>query len=339
MAQADASVEKIGGLVLNGGTAAAGIDEEKKEWSKLSTQETDYHHNLDELNSRSAEYASLNADCAALTKDLKERKAALENAHTALGKAVLEDGEASKGLSGLPQYEALKSKMDETRRKIDDIQALPKSNVLAHLGHKVKQSAARAKLGRHKSGMSSLYREAGEEYLKQQDGAGAPEGPLGTLLDEARKAQARAAETQEELQDVQNKRAETASLWDKDGSPEHLRTRLNDALTALESRKKALYRKTGEKIEASNPDPGADAALKAEMEHLSELRGQIEEKESQIAHLQASLDVDNERAQIERCNKQIRDIRLAISKQEAQIKGLEAQIEASNKKIAQLQEN
>jgi predicted nucleic acid-binding Zn-ribbon protein len=237
--------------------------------------------------------------------------------------------------------------MDNTRQKIEDIQALPKSNVLAHQGHKVKQSAARAKLGRHKSGMSSLYRDAGEEYLKQQDGAGAPESPLGealrALLDEARKAQARAAETQEELQDVQNKRTETASLWEggphPDGSPEHLRTRLNDALTALESRKKALYRKTGEKIEASNPDPGADAALKAEMERLSELRGQVEEKESQIAHLQASLDVDDERAQIERCNKQIRDIRLAISKQEAQIKGFEAQIEASNKKIAQLQEN
>jgi chromosome segregation ATPase len=259
-----------------------------------------------------------------------------------LGKLVTEDECFSTFSSPYrARIEAIQQKIDGLNGRLAEMDGKGNANVFAWLGRSVQSLVDKSTLAKTEAFRERVYAEAGTEFIRDQPVSGqtgsaeldALYAAAGTLKYECDEQDMRVAALKEEKREI-------VSSFGRDGNANRKRAEIHRRMEQLSRELGDLCLRLGRKAEDPSARPAFESLLDHEMtgilEDVAHCRETVKDYEDQTTRLKVSLEIDEERAEVERLARLIAVQRQRIAAAEEIIIQHDKHIAEANKRIADL---
>jgi len=269
----------------------------------------------------------------------------LEELSGTLGKQLLPDPEF-KDLAGSSkqQEEDLLVKIEELEKKLDESGEQGKG-FLAWLGKNAQMVMSKNLLQRNRSSLQRLYRSVGEKFLSMEQEKSL-EGEAAQTLEKARELKERINDQLRELTELRGERKRITDIFGIEGSPARRISGIEKRISHIKLGLPGIYLRFGtlavEKTEQTGPRQEKLSSFIKEddsgtIEKAELLNTRIAERDLRIRKINASMNIDKKKAEIEKLNKAIEGQKEKITFANEAIAGYESQIAESEQQIEELE--
>jgi chromosome segregation ATPase len=262
-----------------------------------------------------------------------------EEANVGIGKILFEDPDYHDATGAARrQEENLLAKIDEQERKLEELDKR-EGGVFAQLGKNVQMTLSRTLLLKNRSALRQFYRDAGEKYI-----ASKPAEPLAgsnaDAVEKAFKLNELLSSLNTDLSGLKGERRKIMELFGAEGSPSRRIEGLERHISHVKSDFTGLHLRLGVLAAENTGGEALSTLVREEDKELLEkaglLKSQIAEGELEIQKINASINIDEEKAEIEKLGKAILGQKQKITFAEEAIAGFEKQIAGMESRIGEL---
>jgi len=251
------------------------------------------------------------------------------------------------------QAEALLTKVISLEERVAGLESREGGNVFTWIGKNAQGLVVRSFLTKAQENLDQLRRTVGERYSRC-DVAALPAGETGSagevenLCDEIERKRVEVRALSQDIAELKEERRTISVSYNSEGGPIKQIQTLKNHIAHVRDELKALYRRIGAEM------AGIDNAVSNGIEHrqiidsliapedredldnAARMSQSIHDDEMTIAKLQASLDIDDEKEQIEKYRRMISEKREKIAQAEKSITEFEEYIRVSEASIERL---
>jgi chromosome segregation ATPase len=264
----------------------------------------------------------------------------LEDVYAELGKSLLEDPGFSDATGNLKQQEqTILERISEHEAKLEELEKR-EGGIFAWLGKNAQMTVSKTILVKNRATLNQLYRVTGDKYITTK--------PVDTLDGENTLTVGKALELREllsslaaELTTLKGERRKAGELFGAEGSPSRRINGLEKHISHVEGKFPDVYLRMGSlTAEAEGKALLSSFLTEADVPVLEKtgfLKSQITQSEMEIEKIRTAINIDNEKAAIEKIKKSISAQRQKITAAEELITGFEKQIAETEQRIEELQ--
>jgi hypothetical protein len=248
------------------------------------------------------------------------------------------------------RVDAVRQKLDELQGRLRDVDGKSGANVFVWLGKNAQSLVLKSFLAKTEASLRRIYAEAGAEFVRGGpcgvnaggvSEAGVPgEGALGAGFASVR---ALWDESEERMRLVASLKEEKRVILDSfghGGSAGRKKAEIARQAGELDRQIDEIYLRLGRKAEEPSTRAEVQRLFDAEADgFLADVlrrRGMVNEYDAQTAKLKASLDIDEERAEIARLERSIAEQQARITAAQGVVARCEKDIAGANERIAGL---
>ncbi|MFP3090279.1 hypothetical protein LQZ21_08125 [Treponema sp. TIM-1] len=272
---------------------------------------------------------------------LSQVRQGLGRLYYGLGEWVLEDdapGEFTEPLRR--QLTTLRDKVSSLEDRMEGLTGKDPANILVQLGRNTQSLLLRSSLEKTRSALRLVYETAGEKFARQQQGQPAGSGEPDRFLEEIRDLEKQAETLRAESDRLQEERRGIAHTLNIQGGPVKRIRALEKKIRRLKNEFREAAGKYGElaleKARSGEWEAAFDQDDRLLLQKIAETRNYIEDIETRIEKITASLAIDAEQAAIARMEKALSGHRGRIVAAEKAIAGLEERIHGAKQHIEEL---
>jgi hypothetical protein len=247
------------------------------------------------------------------------------------------------------QSDALLTKVLSLEERVAGLEGREGGNVFTWIGKNAQGLVLRSFLTKAQENLEQLRQSVGEHYsrgdtVKLSGGETGNAGEIENLCAEIERRQAEARVLLQELTDLREERRVISGSYNSEGGPLKQIQTLKNHIAHVQDELKILYRRIGS--EAASV-AGADRRQVIEslvtsedrddLDNAARISRLIDDNETVIEKLQASLAIDEEKAKIEKYRRMIQERKDKIAQAEKSIMELEESIRVSETSIEKLQ--
>ncbi|MDR2258942.1 MAG: hypothetical protein LBE14_07320 [Treponema sp.] len=312
----------------------------------------DYRRLLQEVSDSESLIETIEADTLRL-RELEEnigraeqRRAAqageLSGLYGALGKCALEDVQAGDAVAAYRQRaDFLADKIETLESRLTELETREGANVFAWLGKNAQGVLARSSLAKARNNLERLYQEAGEQFTRPGAGNPPPRGESAELAEKIKKARSLSQNLTEELAGLREERRKLGGVFGAEGGPARQIQGLERHINHIRQELKTLYRRFGEQAEEGQHKKQFASLFYEDdtqvLDKIKLVRKTIGDYDGEIKKLKASLEIDAEKAEIEKMKKAVEEQRARIAAAEKNIGELEGRIQETQQRIGELE--
>jgi chromosome segregation ATPase len=279
------------------------------------------------------------ADEERLNGEARQQLAAI---HPNLGRLVMEEERFLTFSSPYrAQIDAIQQKIDSLNERIAEMNEKGNANIFARIGRSAQSLVAKSQLAKTRTSRERVYAEAGTEFVRNQPDSGETgSAEWETLYTAAEALKHEVDERDRRVAALKEKKQEIISSFGRDGNANRKRAELRRQLDQLDRERADLYLKLGRKAEDPTanlmPERLLDHEMTGILEDVARSRETVKDYEDQTARLRVSLEIDAERAEVERLTRLVAVQRQRIAAAEEIIVQHDKHIAEANKRIADL---
>ncbi|MDR1232064.1 MAG: hypothetical protein LBK61_11790 [Spirochaetaceae bacterium] len=259
-----------------------------------------------------------------------------------LGKLITEDEYFSTFSAPYrTQLDAIQQKIDSLNGRLTGLDEKGNANVFEWLGRSAQGLVAKSALAKAEASRERVYAEAGAEFIRDQP----TDVQTGSTELDALFTVAGALKHEYDERDVQvaalkKEKQEIISSFGRDGNANRKRAEIRHQMEQLNRELGDLCLRLGKQVEDPSARPAFEGLLDSEMtrilEDVARCREMVKDYEDQTVRLKVSLEIDEERAEVERLSKLNAVQRQRIAAAEEIIIQQDKRIAEANKRIADL---
>ena len=270
-----------------------------------------------------------------------------------MGKALLDTPEPGEFNDPLRlQKESLLARIGEQENKIRELEER-EGGILAWLGKSAQMAVSRALLAKNRSALERVYHTAGERFLSAGKGTGADRpqaeerdvsaaGQLdGEAAEKAGKLKMSLSLLDADLSGLKAERRKISDFFSIDGSPSQRIQRLEKHISHVKGELPAVCLRLGSFAAEGGGKEALSSILTVEdgtvLDKVNSLNSRIAEWDLTINKTRTSINIDNEKIEIEKTKKAILNQRVKIAAANDAISDLEKQIAESEHRIEEWQ--
>jgi len=281
----------------------------------------------------------LEDDISAQEVEISRLTKGLEEACACLGKVLLAaPGFDEFAASYRQQEEVLLAKIDEQEQKSRELEERA-GGVLVWLGKNAQKAVCKTILIKNCSSLQRLYRSVGEQFFASRP-AEAPEGQVAEAVRKVEDMKERLSSLNAELSALRGERRKIGDTFGVDGSPSRRINGLQKRIAFVNEEFPALYLRLGSFAATSKGQEVFSSAKKEEdklvLERVDVLQSMIDTEELRIKKLKAAINIDSEKAEVEKIKRSISNQQQKIAAANAEIADLEKEIDELEKHIEEL---
>jgi hypothetical protein len=245
------------------------------------------------------------------------------------------------------QADALLTKVLSLEERVAGLEGREGGNVFTWIGKNAQGLVLRSFLTKAQENLEQLHRSVGERYSRR-DVVALPDGEnnAGEIENVCAEIERKRTETRillQELTDLREERRTISVSYNSEGGPLKQIQTLKNHIAYVQDELKVLYRRIG--AEAASLDgierrQIIDSLImpedKGDVDNAARISRLIHDDETMIEKLQASLDIDEEKAKIEKYRRMIQDKKDKIAQAEKNIMEFEESIRVSETSIEKL---
>ena len=268
----------------------------------------------------------------------------LTELNTGLGKALFENPDFHSATGASREQEAdLLSKIGDQEGKLEELEK-KEGGLFTWLGKNFQITMSKTLLSKNRTALNQLYHDTGEKYLSAlAEGApfeGAPIEESAETIQNALRLKESLSSLATDLAALRGERRKSGELFGAEGSPSRRIEGLQKHIAHVKGEFPALHRRMGSFAVDNETKEGFSSLIKkkdaAVLEKAGALLSQIAEKELGIKKLHAAINIDAEKAEVQKLNKAIIVQKQKSTAAAEAINGLENQITGIESKIAEL---
>ena len=307
-----------------------------EEYRKLHSQIAESRDIIKSLESDILRLKELEADISEKEGEQTKLENEFDEVNVKLGKALMEVADYSDPLKA--QEEAILAKIDEQERKQTELEGR-EGGIFAWIGKNAQMAVSKGLLLKNKFALQRLYRSAGEKFVSSGQ-EHVLSGEAGETADHAREIKEQLSALAVNLAMLKGERRNMGDLFSTEGSPARRIQEQEKHINHVQGQFPGVHRRLGS-LAAASEERGAFASILNEEDALAVERAhvlvsQIGERDLIIRKVNASISIDDEKAEIEKLNRTILSQRQKIAAAEEAITALEQQISESEKRIDKL---
>jgi len=302
------------------------------------------------------------------TKEQEESAGSKELAvlYGRLGKLLLDEAAGAGTLGGdaagyadfcapyRDQADALLTKVLSLEERVAGLEGREGGNVFTWIGKNAQGLVLRSFLTKAQENLEQLRRSVGERYSRRDvtaltDGEKDNAGEIENVCAEIERKRTETRVLVQELTALREERRTISVSYNSEGGPLKQIQTLKNHIAHVQDELKVLYRRIG--TEAAALDGAVNDGLerrqvidsltasedKGDIDNAARINRLIHDNETMIAKLQASLDIDEEKAKIEKYRRMIQEKKDKIAQAEKNIMEFEEGIRVSETSIEKLQ--
>ena len=276
-----------------------------------------------------------------------------------LGKLLLEEagrnGEDSSAYEDFcaphrSQADELLAKVSSLEDRLAGLEQKEKGNVFTWIGKSAQSLVLRSFLGKAQESLEQLRRTAGERFCRRRDGEFPENAAIDSLCGEIEQKRLELEAISEDLASLKGEKRKISEGFSAEGGPAKHIQAMKSHIAQAQGELKALYRSVGAEaalggaFEANEPErrQTIQSFVRAEdkdsLESAGRMSQTIQDCETVVEKLRASLAIDDEKAKIEKCRRMIQEKRSKIAQAEKSILEIEDSIRDSEASIEKLRE-
>jgi chromosome segregation ATPase len=246
------------------------------------------------------------------------------------------------------QADALLTKVLSLEERVAGLEERDGGNVFTWIGKNAQGLVLRSFLTKAQENLDQLRQTVGERYSRR-DVAALPDsennnaGEIENLCAEIERKRAEVRVLSQELAELREERRTISVSYNSEGGPIRQIQTLKNHITHVRDELKALYRRIGAEMAAVDGierrqiiDSLIAPEDRDDLDNAARISRSIHDNETMIAKLQASLDIDEEKARIEKYRGMIGEKREKIAQAEKSIMEYEENIRVSEAGIEKL---
>ncbi|MCL2006464.1 MAG: hypothetical protein FWG77_00100 [Treponema sp.] len=261
----------------------------------------------------------------------------LEEIFVRLGKAMLANPdfeELAEPFSA--QEEGLLAKIEEQERKLEDLEER-EGGIFAWLGKNAQMAVSKTLLSKYRSNLKRLHHSAGEKLLS----SGQCETLDGEAAETAHRLNGSLSSLTADLSILKGERRKIAESFGSDGTPTRRIQRLEKHITHVKGEFPDIHLRLGSLTDEEGGKEQFSSLLKKEdnsiFENADQIKSQIADVDVEIGKVKAAINIDREKAEIEKIKKSIQNQRQKIITAESAISEHEKQINECVDRISELE--
>jgi hypothetical protein len=294
--------------------------------------------------------------------EVKEQEESAESKELAIvygrvGKLLLDEaagsGDAAAAVADFcapyrDQADALLTKVLSLEDRVTGLEGREGGNVFTWIGKNAQGLVLRSFLTKAQENLDQLRRTVGERYSRR-DVAALPDsennnvGEIDILCGEIERKRAEVRVLSQELAELKEERRTISVSYNSEGGPIRQIQTLKNHITHVRDELKTLYRRIGAEmagVDGIERRQIIDSLIAPEdrddLDNAAQISRSIHDSETMIVKLQASLDIDEENARIEKYRRMINEKREKIAQAEKNIMEFEEHIRVSEAGIEKL---
>jgi hypothetical protein len=274
--------------------------------------------------------------------------------YSKLGKLLLDEAASAAGEYAdfcapyRDQADALLTKVISLEERVSGLEEREGGNVFTWIGKNAQGLVLRSFLTKAQENLDQLRRTVGERYSRRDvvalpAGGNDIAGEIENLCAEIERQRAEARTLSQELAELREERRTISISYNSDGGPIRQIQTLKNHIAHVRDELKALYRRIGAEmagVDSIERRQSIDSLIAPEdrddLDNAARISRSIHENETMIEKLQASLDIDEEKARIEKYRRMIEEKREKIAQSEKSIMEFEECIRVSEASIEKL---
>jgi DNA repair exonuclease SbcCD ATPase subunit len=237
------------------------------------------------------------------------------------------------------QLEAMLPKIRSLEERLEDLEGKDGGGLLGMIGKNAQSMVIRSFLGKSRENLERLYGEAGKRFVLAGLGVSAS-GEIPLLIEEIEDGRKVSSDIAAELALLREERRKIGDAFGAEGGPAKRIRVLERHIGHTREELRGVYLNFG--------GQAADPSLREQcagfytdedlllLERIDKGRDTLGDYEIQIGKLKASLEIDEERTEIEKLNRAIEDHKQRIAAGERAVADLEDRIERANRHIGEL---
>jgi hypothetical protein len=278
----------------------------------------------------------------------KDRAKELAGINRKLGKALLANEDyANYTLLFREQADALASKLESLEHRIGELENREGGNVFSWIGKSAQGLVLRSFLSKAQESQEQLYFNIGERF-HGHDLSGSKNDEVAVLYENVENLRRLSRSSLDEILLLKNEKQMISAGFDIEGNPQKQIQAVKNHITQIRDKLSALYRTFG--AQASGI---MDAEISPERKYFIDtivtaedgeiigrgvrLNQSIQEQETAIGKLRASLAIDDEKSKIEKYRRLIDEKKRRIEELESDIVDLEHGVRDSQSRIQELE--
>jgi hypothetical protein len=279
------------------------------------------------------------ADEERLNGEARRQLAAI---HPNLGRLVMEEERFSTFSSPYrAQIDAIQQNIDSLNGWLTEMNEKGNANIFARIGRSAQSLVTKSQLAKTRASRERVYAEVGVEFVRNQpDGGETGSTEWETLYTAAEALKQEGDERDRRIATMKEEKQEIISSFGRDGNANRKRAELRSQMDQLDQERADLYLRLGRKAEdpAANllPESLLDHDMTGILEDVARSRETVKDYEDQTARLRVSLEIDAERAEVERLTRLVAIQRQRITAAEEVIAQHDKHIAEANKRITDL---
>jgi hypothetical protein len=270
----------------------------------------------------------------------KERRTAglreLSGLYRNLGRRILEDPRyGDRVIFYRQRTDTLLPKIEGLEARLAELENREGTNLFSWLGKSAQALAVRSSLAGARKDVEQVYEAAGEEFSRPGGGGGGPDpGEQADLLGDIEKSRGILQALADEMAELREERRKIAAASGAGGGAVERIRKLEQRIFRIREELKSLYRHFGGEASEREHKKRFASLLDEEdwktLEKTALIRQTLQQYDDEIARHKASLEIDAERAEIEKLKK-------AAAEQRNRIAAAETAIAEYTQKIAEAQ--
>jgi len=273
-----------------------------------------------------------------------------------LGKLLLDEAAGGAATSAVADFcapyrdqaDALLTKVLSLEERVTGLEGRDGGNVFTWIGKNAQGLVLRSFLTKAEENLDQLRRTVGERYSRR-DEAALPDseqnsaGEIENLCGEIERKRAEVRVLAQDLAELREERRTISISYNSEGGPIRQIQTLKNHITHVRDELKALYRRIGAEmagVDGIERRQIVDSLIapedRDELDNAARISQSIHDDETMIAKLQASLDIDEEKARIEKYRRMIGEKREKIAQAEKNIMEFEEHIRVAEAGIEKL---
>ncbi|MDR1059300.1 MAG: hypothetical protein LBL43_07090 [Treponema sp.] len=332
-------LEELGKTLLARKAEPSGA--EQGEYQRLLDESSDAEGRIRALEADMLRSKELEAEIAGKEREQNTEVKEMSALYTQLGDYLL-NNPAFDDFSGVyrQQLEALLPRIRSMESRLEELETKDEDGVLSRIGKGAQSLVVRSFLGKNQENLNRVYRKAGEDFFNSRKEDFSPDQEIETLAGRLEERRKRFAALGEDISRLRGDHREIGAAFGAEGNPARKIHGLERLIARLGEDIHSLCRNYG----SAAADPGKQDRFgpllgeeeKSLLERIREHRAGIAGIDREIARLQASLAIGEEKAEIEKLNRSIETQRRKISDAEETIEELERRIAGSGARIKEL---
>jgi chromosome segregation ATPase len=309
------------------------------EYRKLQKEIDESHELIKTLEKEVLRLKELEETISAREEEKSRLEEGLEEVHASLGKTLLENPnfEEEKGIARR-QEEALLDRINEHELKLEELEKR-EGGILVWLGKSAQITVSKTILVKNRAALKQLYRTTGEKFLFSKP-VELLEGEIALTAGKVMGLREQLSSLGEDLAGLKGDRRKIGEIFGADGSPSRRIHGLEKHIAHVKGKFPDLYLRMGSLVTDEKEKALLSSFLSDEdtpvLEKAAFFKSQIANSDLEIDKLKVSINIDNERAAIEKMEKGIKAQQHKITLAQEVIADFERQITETEKRIVEL---